>query len=117
MARGPARRGDAQPGWRGRGRGRVNVAAAAERRGGGVPADAVDQLASALALAPDAFKRMYAFEMPAQGDLLIFVSRTNQRAHWAAQLAHDAGWCRCGCGRGGRGRTMGSTGGSWGCLP
>lgn len=55
---------------------------------------AADQLASALVLSPEAFRATYQYESPSPSTLLVMASRTSKRAHWAAQLAQDAGWHR-----------------------
>lgn len=54
-----------------------------------------DQLASALALAPDQFRAAYRFAKPQGGDPLVLCCRTNKAASWAAVLAADAGLRHC----------------------
>ncbi|KAF8064663.1 prmA [Scenedesmus sp. PABB004] len=55
-----------------------------------------DELPSALALPGEAFRRRYHYARPARRDALVLASRRAARAAWAAQLAADAGWQRCG---------------------
>uniref|UniRef100_A0A383VMR1 Rhodanese domain-containing protein n=1 Tax=Tetradesmus obliquus TaxID=3088 RepID=A0A383VMR1_TETOB len=52
----------------------------------------VDELPSALLLPASHFSHRYHFEQPGCGDVLVLQSRQSARAHWAAQLARDAGW-------------------------
>lgn len=51
----------------------------------------VDELAAALELSPTAWQERYRFAKPGGSSTVIMLCRTNRRASWAAQLAHDAG--------------------------
>ncbi len=55
------------------------------------PSRAVDELPAALQLAPGAWQDKYHFPKPGPGTPVVMQCRTNRRASWAAQLAHDAG--------------------------
>lgn len=55
------------------------------------PSQAVDELPAALQLAPGAWQDKYHFPKPGPGTPVVMQCRTNRRASWAAQLAHDAG--------------------------
>ena len=57
----------------------------------GLLAAAVDELPAALALAPGAWQEQYRCLKPGPGAPVVMQCRTNRRAAWAAQLAHDAG--------------------------
>ncbi|KAK9828229.1 hypothetical protein WJX74_004567 [Apatococcus lobatus] len=52
----------------------------------------VQQVVSALNWSPAVFEAAYHFSKPSKEDVLIFHSRTNTRAAWAAQAARDAGF-------------------------
>jgi hypothetical protein len=64
---------------------------------------AVEELAAALESGPEAFQARYQHPLPPPEAPLLLLSRTNQRALWAAQLAQDAGWSRWGPAWGGGG--------------
>lgn len=55
----------------------------------------VEQLPRALAMGTDEWSRTFRFPKPHAGDTLVFHSRGDGRARWAAQLAADAGLERC----------------------
>ncbi len=65
---------------------------------GAIPGSAhlpVEQLPRALAMATEEWSRTFRFPKPHPGDTLVFHSRGDARARWAAQLAADAGLERC----------------------
>jgi rhodanese-related sulfurtransferase len=55
----------------------------------------VEQLPRALAMGTEEWSRTFRFPKPHAGDTLVFHSRSDSRARWAAQLATDAGLERC----------------------
>ena len=54
-----------------------------------------EQLPRALAMGTEEWSRTFRFPKPLAADTLIFHSRSDRRARWAAQLATDAGLERC----------------------
>ena len=52
----------------------------------------VQQLPGALQWSPFAFEAAFHFPKPTVDQILIFQSRTDARAAWAAQVAKDAGF-------------------------
>ena len=59
------------------------------------PAAAADQLPSALLMTEERWQRHYNFPKPGPYEPVVMQCRTNRRAAWAAQLAHDAGLQNC----------------------
>ena len=54
-----------------------------------------EQLPRALAMSTEEWSRTFRFPKPHPEDALIFHSRCDSRARWAAQLATDAGFEHC----------------------
>jgi rhodanese-related sulfurtransferase len=65
---------------------------------GAIPGSAhlpAEQLPRALAMSTEEWSRTFRFPKPHPEDALIFHSRCDNRARWAAQLAADAGFEHC----------------------
>ena len=65
---------------------------------GAIPGTAhvpAEQLPRALAMSTEEWSRTFRFPKPHPEDALIFHSRCDSRARWAAQLATDAGFEHC----------------------
>mmetsp|Transcript_15084 Transcript_15084/g.45563 ORF Transcript_15084/g.45563 Transcript_15084/m.45563 type:complete len:356 (-) Transcript_15084:398-1465(-) len=54
----------------------------------------MDELPAALGMSPAAWQEQYGFPKPSSSSTVVMQCRTNRRASWAAQLAHDAGLSR-----------------------
>ncbi len=65
---------------------------------GAIPGTAhlpAEQLPRALAMSAEEWARTFRFPKPHVDDALVFYSRCDARARWAAQLAQDAGMESC----------------------